>query len=220
LILQFVALLLLISGPLSRYFPLFLYLFSLIGTTVVEAWVLRTVGTHGTLYFNVYWGGEILLDCLLFVLVISLTVRALEGNPLQPKIVGLLRIILVVALLVPFLMFDSAVFGRRWNQGVAQLFNFGAALMNLALWSALIVSRQRDRQLMMVSAGLGVSVVGSALTFGLRQFTAQDETLRTVVDLAHRVSQCAAPLIWCWAFRRVRPKTVVPASLDVTASAS
>jgi hypothetical protein len=221
MILQVIALILLVRGPLTRYFPLFLYLFTLLGISSALGWVYRTQGAHNELYFNVYWGGEILNDLLLFFLVISLTARSLEGSPLRPKISRLLGIVLVVVLVVPFVLFDSNVWGQRWNQSVAQLLNFGAGVMNLALWSALILSRQRDRQLLTVSAGLGVTVAGAALTLGVRQFTHQGDYLRAVTDVVYRISQIASPLIWCWAFRPAKPNlTVPPPPVDITASAS
>jgi hypothetical protein len=114
-------------------------------------------------------------------------------------------------------LFDSTMFGRRWYQSVGQLFNFGAAIMNLALWSALVISKQRDRQLLTVSAGLGVTVAGAALALGVRQFTAQDDVLRTITDYVYRACQIASPLIWCWAFRPAKPQLTAP---PVTVSAN
>jgi hypothetical protein len=219
ILLQVVALFLLVSGPFTRYFPLFLYLFSLIGTAVAETWALWTAGVRDPLYFNLYWGSEFLLDVLMFFLVISLTSRALEGSELRPKVTRLMTIIVVVTLVIPFVAFDSDVFGRRWNQSVGQLLNFAAALMNLMLWSALILARQKDRQLLMVCAGLGVTVAAAALTLGVRQFTQQDDLLRSLVDWVHRLSQSAGPLMWCWAFRPAKPKLSIP-PVDLTASAS
>ena len=211
MVLQVLALVLLIRGPLSRYFPLFLYLFTWTGATIAEGWVLRTYGARDASYFNVYWGGELLLDGLLFFLVISLTVRALEGSPLKPKVVRFLTIVLITVLALPFVLFESDVFGQRWNQSVAQLLNFGAAVMNLGLWSALVMSKPRDHQLLTVSAGLGVAVAGAALTLGVRQFTHHDgETLRVIADSVHRMSQIASPLIWCYAFRPAKPRLSTP----------
>ncbi len=216
-ILQLVALVLLLRGPASRYFPLVLFLFTSTAVTVAQGWVLRTRGGADPMYFNVYWGGEIVLDGLLFFLVISLTVRALEGNPLKPKVVRFLTIVLAVIVILPFILFDSEVFGRRWNQSVGQLLNFGAAVMNLGLWSALVMSRQRDRQLLTVSAGLGVAVAGAALTLGVRQFTQQGDLLREISDSVHRITQMASPLIWCYAFRPTKPRLSTP-SVPTTAS--
>jgi hypothetical protein len=218
-VLQLLALVLLIRGPFSRYFPLFLYLLTWTGATVAEGWVLRTAGTSAHTYFNVYWGGELLLDSLLFFTVISLTLRALEGTPIKPKVSRFLMMVVAVVMMIPWLLFDSTAFTLRWNQSVAQLLNFGAAVMNLGLWSALLMTRQRDRQLLTVSAGLGIAVAGAALTLGVRQLTSQGDILREIADSIHRLTQIASPLIWCWAFRPSKPSlNVAPA--DATASAN
>jgi hypothetical protein len=219
-LLQIVALVLLASGPLTRYFPLFLYIVTLISTTVAELWVRDTEGIASRNFFNLYWGSEILLDLLLLVMILQLTSRALEKSPMRPQVMRLMSGVMAIALIVPFVAFDSEIFGRRWNQSVGQLLNFGAAVMNLALWSALIVSRSKDRQLLKVSAGLGVLVTGAALTLGVRQFTHQDDLLRIVADWVHRVSQTAGPAIWCWAFRPVKksgaeaPPAIITSSLS------
>jgi hypothetical protein len=172
------------------------------------------------MYYNVYWGGELLLDLLLFFLVITLTVRALEGSPLKPKIVRFFTFILAAMIIIPFVAFEHTVFTQRWNQSVAQLLNFGAAVMNLGLWSALVMTRQRDRQLLTVSAGLGIAVAGAALTLGVRQFTSQGDVLREITDSVHRLSQVASPLIWCWAFRPAKPNVSMPTPIDPTPHAS
>jgi hypothetical protein len=210
---QLLAVFLLLRGPFSRYFPVFLYLFTYLAVTGAQAWVYYTAGPSNHLYFQVYWGGTLLLDLMMFFLVISLTTRALEGNPMREKMVRLLGGIALLIPVIPFLIFDSTVFGRTWNQSVSQLLNFGAAVMNLALWSALILSRQRDRQLMSVSAGLGIMVACAALTLGVRRFTQQDDSIRVIADYLYRVGQIAGPAIWCkafWPHRRFTPPAAEP----------
>jgi hypothetical protein len=212
LILQLIALVFLMRGPLTRYFPLFLYILAVVVVTLTLLGVYRTKGLTGELYFNVFWGGEILMDLLLFLLVISLTIRALEGSPVKTKAVRMLGAILLLTLVIPFVAFNSQPFGRHWNQSVAQLFNFGAALMNLVLWSAFVVSKKRDRQLLTVSAGLGVMVAGAALMLGVRQFTNQTDALRAITDYVYRVGQVAGPAVWCYAFWPYKRRNSSPAT--------
>jgi hypothetical protein len=79
--------------------------------------------------------------------------------------------------------------------------NFGAAVMNLALWTALIGNKKRDRQLLTVSAGLGVAVAGAAIGFGLRQFTVVGGGAREVVNLLLLpLIHVVGVFIWCRAF--------------------
>lgn len=191
----------LLRGPLARYFPLFLYVLSNLLGSLPVAWYLRQEGVSGPHYFSAFWGGEILLGLLLFVLVVSLTTRALEGSPMRPAALRLLSIVLLIALALPFVAFDSPVFSARWNRSVVQLYNFGAAIMNLVLWTALLVSRRRDPQLLTVSAGLGVLVAGAAITLGVRQFSDPGGALQAISEAAKQLAYLAGFLIWCWAFR-------------------
>ncbi len=195
-----VALFLLIRGPLGRYFPLFLYLLTYLMSSVVEGWSARTHGLRSAQYFNIYWGGELLVDLLLFFLVIALTLRALEGTPMRRSVMRFLLVVMGVVLVVPWIAFDSRVFSTRWNNLVAELFNFGAAIMSLGLWTALLVSKRRDRQLLTVTAGLGMAVAGAALTLAVRRYTSDETVSRELIDAVHRMLFISSLLIWCWAF--------------------
>jgi hypothetical protein len=195
---------LLVRGPISRYFPLFLYTLTYFVATVAEAWILRTQGLESHAYFEVYWGGELLLDLLLCFTTLALTARALEGSRLRPLMIRFLLAVFLVAVIVPFVLFESPVFTTRWNNRTTELLNFGAAIMNLGLWSALLASRNRDRQLMLVTAGLGVALASAALTMAIRHYSQDKTVARDITDLAHRVLQIGSVLIWCWAFRPAR----------------
>jgi hypothetical protein len=85
------------------------------------------------------------------------------------------------------------------------MLNFGAAIMNLALWSALLVSRKRDPQLLKVSIGVGVAVAGQAIGFGIRRFIPDQSTVREFPDLFMALTHVLSVFIWCAAFRTRRP---------------
>jgi hypothetical protein len=104
----------------------------------------------------------------------------------------------VVALALPFVLFHP-FFTLRWYRHTSQLLSFGGALMNLFLWTGIIGKRDRDPQLLPVSAGLGVAVTGVAITYGLLQFTSAD--FRWLPDLFKSLTQVGSMVIWCWAFR-------------------
>lgn len=216
LALEIVLLYLLIRGPLSRYFPLFLFILTQVIITAAEGWVFATSTdpTSSALYYNIYWGGEILLGLLQLILVISVTLRALEGNPMLPAITKFLGLILVAVLILPFIVLETRIYGARWNTGVSQILNFGAAIMNLGLWTALIANRHRDRQLLTVSAGLGLALASAAVTMGMREFTDAGSIGRDVASYAHRLLQIAAIGIWCWAFRPSMKRAPEPTAVS------
>lgn len=211
--LQVILIILLIRGPLSYYLPVFLYALGSLVTALVEFWVLSTEG-FGNTYFDVFYFNELALDTLLFVTVISLTARASEGSATLKPISRLLYVVVGLALILPFVIFDGAPFvSTSWNDRTAQLLKFGAAIMTLGLWTALVVGRRQDRQFLAVAAGLGVSVAGAALSLGVRTFTDPNSFLRDAADYTHRLAVVAGFLIWCWAFWALKPPSATqPAS--------
>jgi len=218
-ILQLFLLFLLIRGPLRRYFLIFAYCLAQTVQTVVDGAVLRKFGVASNEYKMVFWIDSITVDLLLFFVVIAVTYQALEGSPLQSKMTRLLAIFSGVILILPFVVLKSRIFYTRWFNGTDQILNFGIAIMNLFLWTALLGNKKRDPQLLTVTAGLGARVAATALLLGLRQFTAGGGIGREIADIAARLSIVAGTLIWCWAFRpSTRPKKTAPAIMETPAS--
>jgi hypothetical protein len=169
---------------------------------------LRSSGNRSSLYYFVYYGSELILDILLLLLVVDLSIRVLDQNPFRSKVVRYFLFVGGAAIAVLLFVYgrptlEPAVI-ERWNLNVAQLLNFTAALLLLGMWTAMLLSRQRDRQLVLVSTGLGLTLAAAALTLGVRQFTHQGDLLRTLIDMFHRLTQIASPAIWCWAFWPMR----------------
>jgi hypothetical protein len=204
--LNIVLLFLLLRGFLPKYSILFAYNLAEFLITLIERVLFQEAQRGTETYAHVYWTAEVIWDFLLFLLVTVLIHRALAGRPEREMARKILLIVLVAVLVLPFVLFhDRAVFSSRWFSGASQLLNFGAAVLTLVLWGALIASRNRDSQLMMVCAGLGMTVAGAAFAWGIRQlavgrnFTA--ENIRNVADLFAGLTYVLGLAIWCWAFR-------------------
>ncbi|HEY2845594.1 MAG TPA: hypothetical protein VGJ09_18185 [Bryobacteraceae bacterium] len=210
---QLVLLYLLLRGPFRRYFFIFAYCLAQTIQTVVDGVVLRKFGQSSPQYRSIFWTDALMVDVLLFLLVIVLTYQAMEGNPIRPKMTRILAVIAGVVFLLPFVVLNSKIFFTRWFNGTDQILNFGTAIMNLALWTALLGSKKRDAQLLTITAGLGVRVAAVAVLLGLRRFTLESGVLREVADVAVGLAFIAGTLIWCWAFRpATRPgKSPAPA---------
>ena len=217
-LLQIFLLVLLLRGYFRRYVMLGTYCVVQLVITTVEELVFHYQGAKSPLFSHLYWTDEVIVDLLLFLMVIVLTFRALEGSPLRSQAARLLGGVVVAALVLPFLLyFRRGVFTPFWFNGTAQMLSFGAAIMNLALWTALVGNRNRDARLLTVSAGLGLAVTGAAVYYGLRVFTRRGGILNEdLLDLFKSASHVASVLIWCWAFL---PRTQErPASRPVAAS--
>jgi hypothetical protein len=208
--LQLILLFFLLRGPYRRYLVLFIYTVAVLVTTTLEVVVTHLPQPDPVLYRKVYWSDEVIVDLLLFLVVISLTNLALDGNPLRSKMSRILAGIVVAALILPFVLLHPPLFTSpthwspawgRWFNSTGQMLNFGGAIMNLGLWSALLTSRNRDPQLLKVSMGVGVAVAGQAIGFGIRHFMPQNSAALQIPDVFMAMTHALSVFLWCWAFR-------------------
>ena len=200
---------LLLRGSFRRYSLLLIYCVLQLIVTAVEEYVYRYFGQASAVYRRLYWTDEVTLDLLLFLMVIMLTYRALEASSMRVGMGRLLGAVVALVLVVPFVLFSHR-FSPVWFYSTSQLLNFGAAIMNLGLWTALIGTKKRDPLLLSVSAGLGVAVTGAAITFGIRRFAINASTGQQLADLFKTVTYLASVAIWCWAFRPRAGKSPAP----------
>jgi hypothetical protein len=222
-IVQVVVIFFLISGPFRKFLVLFAYLLldfvSTLALTLAD--VLYGGSMHVSvarasdlqkLYTHLYWTGEVVLDLLLFMTVIVLTYRATDEGRVRTAAGKLLGVVALLAVLLPFVLFHPKFTpwpNGFWFNSTSQLLNFGGAIMNLALWTALIASKRRDPQLLTVSAGLGILVTGAAISFGLRHFISLNGP-RWIPDLLLLLTHLSALIIWCRAFRPAAKPRQVP----------
>lgn len=152
-------------------------------------------------YKTAFWTDTIIVDIAMFLMVPVLTYQALEGSPMRKPMTRMLVVLSAVVLALPFVVLRGPLFYSRWFNGTDQILNFGAAIMNLALWTALLGNKKRDPQLLTIAAGLGVRVAAVAVLLGIRRFTTDGGTAREIADIGTRLAFVVGTLIWCWAFR-------------------
>jgi len=210
-LLELLLLSLLIRGPFRKYFVFFAYIFLHILSNVIEGVALYRLGFKSSAYRNIYWTCEVTLDLFLFLVVIAFTYAALQGNPLRPKAAKVLAVIVVVTAALPFALLRHihhhnpryGFFTSQWFNHVSQIWNFGAAIMNLVLWTALLSNRRRDPQLVTLSIGVGFVTASAAIMWGARQWLAASN--RWPVDIFVEAAGLASLLLWCWVFRPKAP---------------
>src|ERR1019366_3872131 len=127
------------------------------------------------------------------------TYKALQDSPIRLAVGRLLGGVVVFVILLPFVMFSRPLFKLRWLDHTSQLLNFGAAIMNLVLWTAILGSKKRDPLLLTLSVGLGIMVTGWAISFGIRELLPNPE--KWIGDAIGVLSWLASVSLWCWAFR-------------------
>jgi hypothetical protein len=189
----------LIRGPYRRYPLLLTYCLAELAAAAAEYFV-SNYGSH-QVFVKLYYADEVGIDLLLFLMVIVFTYRALDQRSPMRKAAGrILTFITFGVLVLPFILFYKSIgdFAHFFSH-TSELLNFGAAVMVLVMWTALLSAKERDRQLLMVSAGLGLQAAAQAIGFGIRQFLSGDQ--RWIADLFMMIAHL--PCVWLWvvAFR-------------------
>jgi len=202
-------LILLLRGPFRKFWPLVGYVvWELLSNAALTSFGLVNAGSvtgenaeAGRWYARLYWSNDVVVDVLRFLLVILLTYKATAGGTRRLPIGRILGGIVVVALVLPFLLFQ---WGPKpwprttWFDSTSELLNFGAAIMNLILWGALLADRKRDPQLAIVSIGLGVVVTGAAISYGFRHLVSLEALF--IPNIFLMLTELAGWTIWCRAF--------------------
>jgi hypothetical protein len=200
-----VLVLLLLRGPCRRYGLFSVYIGVQIVTHALVAISYRFAGFTSRLYRNSYWTDEIVQDVLLLLVVISFTYAALKESPLRASAPKLLAVIAAAALLLPFALLPNhhgkthGAFDSQWFNHTSQILNFGAAIMNVVLWTALLTNRKRDPELVTLSIGVGILTSSAAIAWGARQWLSQAN--RWPVDIFMTIAHLATVILWCWLFR-------------------
>ncbi len=216
-------LVLLLRGPLRKFWVLFLYvaweLFATVTLTILTPLYNNPAIEKAAraealrLYARLYWSNDVIVDLLRFLLVIVLTYAATPEGAKRVSIGRILGGIVAVVLVLPFLLFPLHFAPwpeASWFNSTSELLNFGAAIMNLGLWGALLANRKRDPQFVAVSIGLGVVVTGAALSYGLRHLIPDSAVF--IPNLFLMLTQLAGWSIWCRAFWPIRRRVPAPDS--------
>ncbi len=192
-----------LDGSLLRYPLLLIYCLAASITGMAEYFV-QNYRSH-ELFIKLYYSDEVVVDALLFLMVITLTYRAMEGHAMRRKAGRALGGVTLVVLVLPFLIFykyfrDFASF----MNGAGEVLNFGATIMSLLLWTALLGAKKRDGQLIMVCTGLGLQVTSQTIGFGIRQMLASRQEWRWIPDVFMGAAYLLSIYIWWCAFRPPR----------------
>jgi len=164
----------LLRGPWRR-FPLVLAFSAveLVSALVQAPAAIEAMGgfhPQGLPYWVTYWFGEAISQLLLYAVVVSLLYQA--GDRLRSARIVRVLLILAACLVAggSFLAhFDPSVRPGVWLTPWFRDLTFTCALMDIVLWSSLLATRDRDRQLLLLSGGLGVQFAGVSIGESLRQ---------------------------------------------------
>ncbi len=213
--LEALLLVLLLRGPIRTYLPLFLYVATLFATSLAEGWILATQGLRSDAYFEIFFAGEFLTGTMLFLMLVTLTHRAAAGNPALSTITRFQYAVIAVVYVLPFVLFDGNPFtSMNWNARAVQLMTFGGAVVALGLWTAVLLAPRRDRQFLLVVAGLGASFAGTAISLGIGTLAPESEFAAAFANYARQLCSVGEFVLWCWAFwsKKFIPSEGAPSS--------
>lgn len=216
-------LILLLRGSFRKFWVLLIYVaWELFATATLTIYDLLYLGPSAgkeahaealRLYARLYWSNDVIVDLLRFLLVIVLTYAATAEGAKRVSIGRILGGIVAVVVVLPFLLFPLHFRPwpeASWFNSTSELLNFGAAIMNLGLWGALLSNRKRDPQFVAVSIGLGVVVTGAAVSGGLLHLL--PTKARFIPDIFLMLTQLTGWSIWCRAFWPLRKRLPAPPS--------
>jgi hypothetical protein len=205
-----------------RRFPLLLAfaVVELVSALVQAPGALEAMRGHhppGLPYWVTYWTGQEITQLLLYAVVVSLLYRACERlrSATAARVLLILAACLVAA--ASFLVHhgQSSVRGM-WMTPWFRDLNFTCALMDIVLWTSLLVARDKDRQLLMLSGGLGVEFAGAAIGESLREIA--QRSMSHSLSLAGSMVMVAASLFryytWWQALRGRQPAQKAPAKFQ------
>ena len=158
-----------------RRFP-FIFVYTIIDflTTVAElpsaVGYVRGMPWAAVPLASVYWLDEAILQVLVYAVVMSLIYQA-TGRLRSRRIV---RASLIAGAIlfagISFLIhrnpaLNTGSFMTPWTRDL----NLCSSVLDLALWALLIAARGMDRQLLLLSGGLGIQFTGEAIGTSIRQ---------------------------------------------------
>jgi hypothetical protein len=202
-----------------RYLFVFIYVIADFLTTAVEVPVDLSyyAGNHNKYalnsLINFYWIDEAIMQALVYAAVISLIYYATSTlrsrRILRISLIGFAVLFAGVSFLIHFDPSNPKVgeWTTPWNSNL----KFCSAILDMALWGLLIVSREKDHRLLMLSGALGIQFTGNAIGQALRNLALPHHTYWMVYtgDAAVVVFNLAFIYLVWQAFRVVKPKAQI-----------
>jgi hypothetical protein len=167
--------------------------------------------TH--VYTYIYYWNERIIQVLIFLIVISMVhgaIRSRARRTLLPLLIAATGLFAGVTFAIHF---DAKAPLGTWMIPWTRDLNFGAAVLDLGLWTVLIASREKDYRTLMVAGGLGIQFTGGAIG---QAFRGLSPTGAAVMSALMYLTNLMCLYMWWQAFRQPpKPKGKGPDSPPV-----
>ncbi|HUO28516.1 MAG TPA: hypothetical protein VMU80_04820 [Bryobacteraceae bacterium] len=181
-------------GSYRKYPFVLLYSVALLLSTVVE------IAIHSApkpVQDDYYWGNEIILDVLVFCLVIAFIDEASHYSRQRP-IPRLWLIALSILFFGGSFVIHHGPHLNRQMTLVSRDLNICAVILDLVLWSLLMTARRPNRQLLLLSGGLGLQLTGAIMGESLRHLSRHLFLSGTLLEVT---TGFLGLYVWWWALR-------------------
>ena len=171
LILQSMVICTMLRGWFRKYPFVFAYILFSFFSTVLQLSFLFHLGRNSKEFIRAYWFTDFVGTFLVLMVIIHMIRTAMAGHPQQkPVYAGLLLGVVATAAGSVFLMQMSNrhLTLSRWMTEVSRDYYFGAVLLNAILWLTLMRRHHENKQLYLLTSGLGLKLCGSAIGHALR----------------------------------------------------
>ena len=197
----------LFRGGYKQYPLVFAFSLVLLLTTIWDAAIFAhvIVLTKPTAQLY-YYRNETVRQFLLFTVVVSLIERATSATPYRTRVLVSLGLAAALTVLLSLYLHRDVRPTPLLITQVTRDLNFGSVVLTLLLWLMLISSQIKDRQLLMVTVGLGLEFTGEAIGQSVRQIAdfQHSKSLVLAGNLLLSVSHLMRLYAWRTAFRSPR----------------
>lgn len=198
----------LLRGGYKQYPFVFVYVLADLLTTAVE---IRPSlgygsGTRAAVheFLQIYWVDERIMQILMFLVVISLIYVTARGRKPQGTVMlGVIGGTIVFAGASFLIHYSSHRYIGQWMTPWTRDLNFGAALLDFALWGRLISQPHKDYTLLMLSGALGIQFSAQAIGQALRS-QYQSQTSLFLANILLMLMNLVFVYLW---WQALRPRT-------------
>ena len=174
MVLYVVVLTTMLNGAYARYPFVFAYVIANLLSTVVQGSFEQYFGHRSRQFAMAYWISDFVGTFLILMIIIHLIRAAMVNDKNRNSVYcGLLMGVVTTAVITALLMKSNSwnlVF-RRVMTEVGRDYYFAAVILNAILWMMLMRNQSRDKQLYLITSGLGLQLAGAAIAHALRMTT-------------------------------------------------
>ncbi len=198
-----------LKGACSRYPFVFAYVIQQFLSTVVLFSIIQYFGSNSREYSGAYWANDFLSTVLALLIIIHLIRAAMEGHRYRnPVYRGLLLGAFATAIVSLQLMQSHSPSLSHWMHEVSRDYYFAAVLLNAILWLILMRRGHKNKQLYLMTSGLGLQLTGAAIALAL---SVQRHPL-PLAKLLVQITYLANMYVWHIALKEF--PAVAPAGVD------